>query len=507
MKANLKCSFIVPGYKCDEFITRNIESILDQDYKNYEIIVVLNGEWNTRKDLFQSLKEKYSDKIQLHWIPQGHLGKANNFGLTKATGDIVSHLSSDLYLMPGSLRTWVDAFNEHPDCGLVYSGYKLVSHNPMDVYYSDAWDRYHLECENFIDGANPYRREKAVRWDEELKSLIDWDWVLSLTDNGLKGCFIKEPLYFAELPKAGGLSVDSTNFWKIRRKEIQKKHNIPYDRKICITSLVDPVYALEIAKMIDADFRGYPSHKPHDYTLIYQYGFMCDIERIQTSVGVFAKHWNHKVIHWIGLDIRTLMNLAWKDVDYFVQMGLKNIQTNFCISKKDQQVLKRMHIEAELIYPPIRWDFKKEVSDGISVNDAELKYQLEKAMPDQIIKVNDLNCPITIHFDDSMINVLKSICMGNMVITEKFIPSTYHIQSYSNVPELRKMIVHTIRQIQKQKPEVNDEDLKEYRENTTPNHFKRKLEKIMEKKVSKYAKLEDIQPAIRGTFGVGEAEA
>jgi hypothetical protein len=375
----------------------------------------------------------------------------------------------------------------------------------MDVYYSEPFDRYHLECENFIDGASPYRRELAVKWDEELKSLIDWDWALSMTDFDVKGYYIKEPLYYAEFPQAGGLSTNSTNFWKIRRKEIQKKHNIPWDRKICVTSLVDPRYALEIAKMIGADFRSYPSHKPHDYTLVYQYGFMCDLDSIQTSVGVFAGHWNHKIIHWLGLDIRSLMNLPWKDVDYFVQMGLSKVQTHFCISRKDQQVLDRMHIDSEIIFPPIKWDFKKEVSEGISVNDEEVRHQLSNAMPDQIFKVNDLTCPITVHFDDSMVNILRSICMGNIVITEKFIPSTYHIQSYSNVPELRKMIVHTIRQIQKQKPTVIEQDLNDYRERTTPNHFKRKLEKIMEKKISKYAKLEDIMPSERGTFGVGEA--
>jgi len=187
---------------------------------------------------------------------------------------------------------------------------------------------------------------------------------LSLTANGLKAYYIKEPLYWAEFPKRGGLSEDSTAFWKVRRKEIQQKHNIPWDRKVCVTSLIDPKYALEIAKMADADFIRMPGYKPHNYTMIYQYGFMCDLETIQESVKVFVRHWNHKVIHWIGNDIRSLMNLQWKDVDYFVTMGLKNIQTNFCMNRKDQAILKRMHIDAELIYPPVKWEPKKDVTDG-----------------------------------------------------------------------------------------------------------------------------------------------
>jgi glycosyltransferase involved in cell wall biosynthesis len=197
LKDDLKVSFVIPGYKCDEFIERNIESIFDQDYQNYEIIVVLNGEWNTRKELLSKLSEKYKWKVNLQWLDRPGLANANNYGFSISTGDIISHLSSDLYLMPGALRNWIDAFHEHPEMGLVYSGYKLVSDNPLDIYYSDEFDRYHLECENFIDGANPVKRDKWKPFSTDLRSLIDWDWALSITDDGTRCYYIKEPLYYA----------------------------------------------------------------------------------------------------------------------------------------------------------------------------------------------------------------------------------------------------------------------------------------------------------------------
>ena len=103
--------------------------------------------WDTKEELIKSLKEKFGDKIKLLSHDQGGLGRNNNIGFEHATGDVISHLQSDLYLMPGALRNWVEAFEDNPEHGLVYSGYKLVSPNPMDIYYTNSYDRYHHECE------------------------------------------------------------------------------------------------------------------------------------------------------------------------------------------------------------------------------------------------------------------------------------------------------------------------------------------------------------------------
>ena len=89
MRDDVKVSFIVPGYKCDEFIFRNIESILDQDYENREIIFVPNGQWETKDELIKSVQEKYGDKVGILSLEQGNLGNANNEGFAVSTGDVM----------------------------------------------------------------------------------------------------------------------------------------------------------------------------------------------------------------------------------------------------------------------------------------------------------------------------------------------------------------------------------------------------------------------------------
>ena len=499
MKDDVKVSFIVPGYKCDEFIFRNIESILDQDYENREIIFVPNGQWETKDELIKSVQEKYGDKVGILSLEQGNLGNANNEGFAVSTGDVISHLSSDLYIMPGALRNWMEAFDENPKHGMVYSGYKMVDPNPANIYHSNPYDRYHLECENFIDGANPVKRKYWKRWSTDLKSLIDWDWALSVTKD-TDAFYIKEPLYYAEMPKQGGLSMDSSNYWVDRRKAVQDKHGIP-QRAICVTSLLDSYLALEIAKLTDSDFRLYPGVKPHNYRLIYCYGFMCDEEGIQRSTGVFFQHYGHKIIHWTGYDINSLMS-SWNlnTAMYYIDMVLKRINTHWVTTRRDAEVLRWLHLEPEETFLPVRIDESTDKMVAISVSDYDLADQLKKAMPDQEIRVNDLSCEITVHFDDRVTNVTHSLCRGNQVISNQQYAGAYWIQGFTNVPELRKMLVHTIRKIQREKPKMDKADIDFYKVRVNPENFKKKLQKIAEKEIKRYARLEDITTQTKGVW-------
>lgn len=501
MRDDLKVSFVMPGYKCDPYINRAIESILDQDYENYEIIPVINGEWDTKEQLVSSLKDRYGDKINLVVLDEPGLGNADNVGFEHSTGDIISHLQSDLYLMPGALRNWVEAFEDHPDSGLVYSGYRLVSPVPTHIYYSNPYDRYHLECEPFVDGASPVRRKYWKRWSTDLRSLIDWDWALSVTeDASINPFYIKEPLYWAEEPKEGGLSMDSSMNWVRRRRQVQEKHGIP-DRKICITSLLDRQIALDIAKLTDADFRLHPGTKPHDYRLVYCYGFMCDEENIQMSTSVFSQHYGHKIIHWSGHDIQSLFG-TWNlnTATYYVDMVLKRVNTHWCNTPVDLQKLDWIHVNAEVQFPPVQIPSNGGKKDAISVNDIALAEQLRKAMPDQEIVVNDLGCRITVHFQDRVTNTLASLAKGNYVLTDHHFPGSNKIEGFTNVPELRRMIVHTIRNINRTRPEVAKDNIEYYTPRVDPLRFKQKLHKIAEKEIKKYARLEEIDQQAKGVF-------
>ncbi|MGD0021851.1 MAG: glycosyltransferase family 2 protein [Smithellaceae bacterium] len=103
-------SIIIPMYNRERFIARAINSCLNQDFENYEIIVVDDG--STDKSV--NVVKKYTDpriKLICHKVNRG-AGPARNTGVDEATGEWVICFDSDDELLPGALYLILRRSNE-----------------------------------------------------------------------------------------------------------------------------------------------------------------------------------------------------------------------------------------------------------------------------------------------------------------------------------------------------------------------------------------------------------
>ena len=99
-----KYSLIVPVYNVQKYIEKCISSILDQDYANYEIIIVDDGSTDKSAEIIDRIANLNRDKIvSIHQENKG-LGGARNTGLEKATGKYVWFIDSDDTIAPYSLK-------------------------------------------------------------------------------------------------------------------------------------------------------------------------------------------------------------------------------------------------------------------------------------------------------------------------------------------------------------------------------------------------------------------
>lgn len=94
-------SVIIPTYNRKSVIEDTIDSVLSQQYIDYEIIVVDDGSSDNTAEF---LKEKYDKKITILRIPNSERGKARNTGTAKALGDYIYFLDSDDLLYPNHLQ-------------------------------------------------------------------------------------------------------------------------------------------------------------------------------------------------------------------------------------------------------------------------------------------------------------------------------------------------------------------------------------------------------------------
>ena len=111
---NCFISFIVPIYKVEEYLPRCIESVLKQDYKNWEIILVDDGSPDNSGIIADKYAEKYPNIVVIH-KENGGLSEARNYGINKAKGKYLFFLDSDDYLATNSLVNIEQLFVDAPD--------------------------------------------------------------------------------------------------------------------------------------------------------------------------------------------------------------------------------------------------------------------------------------------------------------------------------------------------------------------------------------------------------
>ena len=106
---NYKISVIVPVFNAEMFLDKCINSIIDQTYKNLEIILIDDGS----KDNSLVLCNEYAykdNRIKVIHKENGGVSSARNTGLDNCVGDLVAFVDSDDYLEPNTYEKCVDLF-------------------------------------------------------------------------------------------------------------------------------------------------------------------------------------------------------------------------------------------------------------------------------------------------------------------------------------------------------------------------------------------------------------
>lgn len=350
-----KVSLIIPAYDLpDGTLKRCLESIVDQDYPNIEVVIVPNGGDRAAEEVANAYaKDKENWKVV--FLEEKGACKARNEGFKNSTGEIVAFINSDYILYTGIVRMWVDKLKDHPDCGFVYGAYEYIS-NHKDVYWSKPFDPYLLKVANYIDCGFPLWRKHAVEWDENIKSLQDWDFWIRVVKNGVKGYYLgREISYAAAYPRPKGLSYDSGQNWIERVKAVKEKNGIPIN-DICVTSVGAPNHGVKIAQMIGADYRDDTLHKPHDYRALYLIGWFMKADNNQNShpaiLQLFDKSNCKRIIHFIGADIYHLKSFPWTQLKFISAALNESVDHILCENEQAKKELKELGINSEIVPIP-----------------------------------------------------------------------------------------------------------------------------------------------------------
>ena len=138
----MKLSIIIPCYNEERTIEKVINNVINQKYKNIEIIVVDDCSQDTTPDILKKKLSNKIDKLLFHSTNQGK-GAALRTGIIKATGDIILIQDADLEYDPDEYMSLINPILSGR-ADIVY-GSRFIGSNPHRAIYF-----WHKIANNFL---------------------------------------------------------------------------------------------------------------------------------------------------------------------------------------------------------------------------------------------------------------------------------------------------------------------------------------------------------------------
>lgn len=183
-----KVSIIMSTYNRRCIIKRAIDSILNQSFSNYELIICDDGSTDNTEKLLKKEYAHYFKSGKFIYITQNHVGvsKARNRCLEISSGNLVAYLDSDNYWEPEFLEKMVGIFQNNSNCDSAYCAiHKHYLDTNKNYILNERYDRDKILKKNQID-LNTFMHRKNLYellggFNESLTRLVDWDLILMYT--------------------------------------------------------------------------------------------------------------------------------------------------------------------------------------------------------------------------------------------------------------------------------------------------------------------------------------
>lgn len=139
MKKKNKVSVIIPAFNASLYISETLDSVLQQKYKNIEIIIVDDYSEDNTWNIIEGYRDKYPHKIKIYKNKGKGACAARNYGFDLSTGDYIQYLDADDILNPKKIEKQIDLLQIFGD----------------EIIVSSYWGRF-------------YDKLDSVQWAEQL---------------------------------------------------------------------------------------------------------------------------------------------------------------------------------------------------------------------------------------------------------------------------------------------------------------------------------------------------
>lgn len=183
-------TIVIPAYNAEQFLRENIEAVINQSYRNLEIIYVCDGCSDCTAEILHEYAIKDKRIIVRQELENHGAAISRNIGLDMAKGDWIIFWDADDLFDPNMIELMLEAaIKEHADIAVCYG--ECFDDVPSEDAYADNWLR------KLYSSTYP-----VVNVKEELSH------IMQMVDNGPctklvhRSIFTKEDIFFQDIPNA-----------------------------------------------------------------------------------------------------------------------------------------------------------------------------------------------------------------------------------------------------------------------------------------------------------------
>jgi glycosyltransferase involved in cell wall biosynthesis len=195
---NPKISVIIPCYNYGRFVKEAVESVLEQTFRDFEIIIIDDG--SDDPDTISVLRKIEDQHPEIKIIRQQNGGpaKARNRGIERSRGEFFLPLDADDTIEPEMLEECYQEISKDPKFGMVYTWVHFFG-NDEAIWKNGEYNFFDMLHTNQVTVSalvRKYAWEEVGGYDEDMRDgYEDWEFWIRLGKAGWFGKLIRESLF------------------------------------------------------------------------------------------------------------------------------------------------------------------------------------------------------------------------------------------------------------------------------------------------------------------------
>jgi glycosyltransferase involved in cell wall biosynthesis len=194
-------SILMPVKNAEKYVYDSVQSVLFQAYKNFELLIIDDGSTDNTLKIIESFKD---ERIKIFKRENAGLIEQLNFGLQKASGELIARMDADDIVLPEKLERQVKFLSENPGIHLVGTNFYFINEKGKILTEKKLPEKYEdIEfMMPFIDSVlhSTILTYKNVLidsggYDSKYRNVEDDELFLRLLSLGYKMYNIQKPLY------------------------------------------------------------------------------------------------------------------------------------------------------------------------------------------------------------------------------------------------------------------------------------------------------------------------